>query len=355
MKSIGIIILNWQGWRDTLACLDSLQALKCSKPISLIVCDNDSKDDSWNQILNWAQKHYSPSEIAVFSQEKTNRTMQKGERIFEKPLFTIPNKPKGNNISPFPIHHYTPFILIQTGANLGFAGGNNVGIRYALATEQYEYLWLLNNDTTVDINALSHLYEQAIADPQIALLGSTVIDHYQPDTVQCAGGCRYFPLTTIIKPVLGGQPVNTVMQHDPDITLDYVYGAAMFITVEAVQKVGLLNEAYFLFYEELDYSQRIKRQDYQIGWCQKSLVYHKGSASVGSVREGNREKLQRANYYENLNTLKYTANFHRHLLPLVILSRFMGKSLALIKRRDFDLFAPLLKAYKDFFVKGNNK
>ncbi len=327
MKSIGIIILNWQGWRDTLICLDSLQALKCSMPISLIVCDNGSEDDSWHQILNWAQKHYSPSEIAVFSQEKADRAVQQGKSIC----------------------HYTPFILIQTGANLGFAGGNNVGIRYALATEQYEYLWLLNNDTTVDINALSHLYEQAIADPQIALLGSTVIDHYQPDIVQCAGGCRYFPLTTIIKPVLGGQPVNTVMQHDPAITLDYVYGAAMFITVEAVQKVGLLNEAYFLFYEELDYSQRIKRQDYQIGWCQKSLVYHKGSASVGSVREGNREKLRRANYYENFNTLKYTANFHRHLLPFVMISRFMGKSLALIKRREFDLFAPLLKAYKDFF------
>jgi GT2 family glycosyltransferase len=327
MKSIGIIILNWQGWRDTLACLESLQALNCSMPISLIVCDNGSEDDSWHQILNWAQKHYSPSEMIVFSQQETNDPVQQGKNI----------------------SHYTPFILIQTGRNLGFAGGNNVAIRYALGTKQYEYLWLLNNDTTVNVNALSHLYEQAKANPQIALLGSTVIEYFKPDRVQCAGGYRYFPLSTMIKPVFGGETVNIVMQAHQEMRLDYVYGAAMFLKVEAVEKVGLLNEEYFLFYEELDYSQRLKRAGYQIGWCQKSIVSHKGSASVGSIREGNREKLRQANYYENLNTLKYTANFHGTLLPIVLFSRFIGKALVLIGRREFDLFRPLLKAYKDFF------
>jgi GT2 family glycosyltransferase len=215
LKSIAIIVLNWCGWRDTLACLESLQKLIVPFSITIIVCDNASNDDSFDQILNWAQQHYSASEIGVFSQIT-------------------------DSDSRF------PFVLIQTGANLGFAGGNNVGIRYALSQGD-EYLWLLNNDTVVDAHALSTLYECAVAHPQIALLGSTMIDFYQTEKVQCAGGCRYFPLWTIFKPVLGGQSVNAVRQYDEAISLDYVYGAAVFLKAEAVKKVGLLNERFFLF------------------------------------------------------------------------------------------------------------
>ncbi|RKZ74071.1 MAG: hypothetical protein DRR19_30420 [Candidatus Parabeggiatoa sp. nov. 1] len=391
MKNIGIIVLNWQGWQDTLACLESLQTLIHTKPISIIVCDNGSDNDSFAQILNWARQHYAPSEIDVRGNDHSP--------------FTIHH-------SPFTIRHFFPLVLIQTGANLGFAGGNNVGIRYVLASQQYEYLWLLNNDTIVDAHALSALYEYAVAHPQFGLLGSTVIDapnlqgllnlegfnwqapnlqgllnlegfNWQApnlqgllnlegfnwqvpnlqgllnlegfNRVQCAGGCRYLPWLTVFKPVLGGQLLSKVMQHDESIALDYVYGAAMFLKVAAVQEVGLLNEDYFLFYEELDYSQRLKQQGYQIGWCKNSWVYHKGSASVGSVRDGNRDKLRLANYYENLSTLKYTANFYPRLLPLVMVSRFVGKSAALISRGDFYLFAPLFRAYWDFILRCRHK
>jgi GT2 family glycosyltransferase len=169
--------------------------------------------------------------------------------------------------------------------------------------------------------------------------------------VQCAGGCHYSPLLTIFQPVFGGEPLNKVIECNDTITFDYIFGAAMFLPIAAVQKVGLLNEEYFLFYEELDYTQRLKRQGYDIGWCKNSLVYHKGSASVGSVDEGDRDKRRLANYYENLSTLKYTANFYPYSLPLVMVLRFLGKSFALLSRRDFYLFAPLFKAYRDFMFK----
>jgi hypothetical protein len=325
LKSIGIIVLNWQGWRDTLACLDSLRKLTYPGPISLIVCDNASGDDSVAQILNWAQQHYASSEIGVLKTDLTT---------FEKL----------SNLT------HLPFILLQTGANLGFAGGHNVGIRYALASQRFEYLWLLNNDTTVDSQALSILCKCAAAQPQVALFGSTILEYYQRDRVQCAGGCHYFPLLTIFRQVLAGSTLNVALQHEEAIKLDYVSGAAMFLRVAAIRQVGILNEEYFLFYEELDYTQRLKRQGYEIGWCKHSLVYHKGSASVGNAREGNREKLRNANYYENLSTLKYTANFHPKLLPLVMVLRFGLKSLALLSRGDFYLFQPLVKAYKDFIL-----
>ncbi|MDM8567629.1 glycosyltransferase family 2 protein [Candidatus Halobeggiatoa sp. HSG11] len=322
MKDIAIIILNWQGWQNTIVCLNSLQQLPYIPDI--IVCDNGSEDDSFDQILNWAQQHYFPSKIGVFA----------------RPRF-IANEPEYS------------FVLIQTGANLGFAGGNNIGIRYALLARRYKYLWLLNNDTAVDSKALTNLYGYAATHPNIALLGSTIVDYYQQDKIQCAGGCRYFPLFTIFKPMLAGKSVDKVKQCQ--IKLDYIYGAAMFFQVKAMREIGLLNEEYFLFYEELDYCQRLKKRGYKIDWCRDSVVYHKGSASIGSISEGSLDKLSQANYYENLSTLKYTVNFHRYLLPLVFITRFLGKSFVLIKRREFYLFKPLFKAYRDFILKPLNK
>jgi len=315
--NVAIIVLNWQGWQDTLECLDSLTNLISPGLISIIVCDNGSEDESMAQILNWAQQHYLPSEIGFFRE--------------------IPAQPV-----------WLPWVLIQTGANLGFAGGNNIGIRYALATQKCEYLWLLNNDTIVEAHALIRLCEYAACHPQYALIGSTLLDYYQREKVQCAGGCRYFPLLTIFRPVGGGQPLEVVMQWPATVRLDYVAGAAMWLRAAVIPEVGVLNEEYFLFYEELDYTQRLIRQGYQIGWCKHSLVYHKGSASVGNRREGNQAKLQRANYYENLSTLKYTARFYPKWLPVVMVLRFCLKSLVLISRGDFYLLIPLWQAYQDF-------
>lgn len=330
MKSISIIVVNWRGWRDTLVCLESLRKLNYAGLIAIIVCDNASGDESFDQILTWAQQHYAPSEIGVFTPTP-----------FTPSLWESKGQPKKWG-------KFLPFVLIQTGANLGFAGGNNVGIRYALTNQQNEYLWLLNNDTIADAHSVSALYHHAQAHPHLALVGSTIVDYYQNDTVQCAGGCSYSPHLTIFRQIMNGQPLTQVMQHNENIKLDYVYGAAMFLKVSAVQQIGLLNEEYFLFYEELDYTQRLKQHGYQIGWCKNSLVYHKGSASVGNVREGRRDKLRQANYYENLSTLKYTANFHYWLLPMVMIVRLVGKSLALISRGDFYLFQPLFQAYRDF-------
>jgi len=321
LKNVGIIVLNWQNWRDTLACLNSLKKLVFSESINIIVCDNGSEDVSFTKILNWAQQNYALTEIGVWFSD-----------YFPEIPANLPT---------------LPFVLIQTSANLGFAGGNNVGIRYALATKTCTYLWLLNNDTLVETQALSALYDYAETQPHLGLIGSTIIDYYQRDQVQCAGGCRYSPLLTVFRPVCGGESLNTVMQK-PTVKLDYVYGASLFFRVTAVEQVGLLNEEYFLFYEELDYSQRLRRQNYDIGWCKNSWVYHKGSASIGKKSEGNREKLQTAQYYENLSTLKYTANFYPRLLPLVMLLRFVLKSLILTIRGDFFLLPSLLKAYRDF-------
>lgn len=345
MKNIAIIVLNWQGWRDTLVCLTSLKQLAYAGFVTIIVCDNASGDESVERILTWAQENYASWEIGQFEYLADIAHFQPLSGITQSPNFQF-----GVETSNQCQFGYS-FVFIQTGANLGFAGGNNVGIVYALQHRlSYDYLWLLNNDTYVDSQALTALSQYALAHPRQALIGSTLIHWEERDIVQCAGGCHYFPWLTVFRQVYSGKPLETVMQYDEDkIKLDYVCGAALFLTTAAVRQIGLLNESYFLFYEELDYTQRLKQQSYEIGWCKNSWVYHKGSASVGSVKEGNREKLQRANYYENLSTLKYTARFYPHLLPMVMILRAVLKALALLSRGDFYLFPPLFQAYHDFF------
>jgi GT2 family glycosyltransferase len=317
MKHIAIVVLNWQTWQATLTCLNSLRQLETAYSVTLIICDNASDNQSFSEIHKWIKQHYSANQY----------------QIYLEPLFLKQKSFK--------------CILMQTGDNLGFAGGMNVGIRYALAQQHFDYIWLLNNDTHVEPDAVDKLV-QCSQQPNIGLIGSTILDAQQPHLIQCAGGCRYYPWITVFKNVYAGQTRQQL--HDlPTPTLDYIYGAALFFPVSVIKKIGLLNEEYFLFYEELDYCQRLKRAGYKIVWCRDSIVYHQGSASIGHVKQNIRAKLQRANYYENLSTLKYTANFYPWRLPIVMIVRFSLKTLALLLRRDFDLFAPLFKAYVDFF------
>ena len=318
-QNICIIVLNWENWQDTVQCLTSLQSLPAIKNISVIVCDNGSSNHSVHQILSWARHYYSTQEI---------RTLTAASRYTKSTL--------------------SPFVLIQTGENLGFAGGNNVGIRFALAQERYDYIWLLNSDTVVDIHALASLYGFAQTYSKTALIGSTVLYYDQPDIVQSAGGCRYNPFLTKIDSVFDGEPLDYVEQFN-HVDLDYIYGASLFLRVSAIRSVGLLNEEYFLFYEELDYTQRLKKRGYQIAWCPYSLVFHKGSATIKYTNPQARQRLQFTHYYENLNTLKYSARCHFYSLPFALFSRLVLKSFLLVLRRQFFLFPSLLKAYWDFF------
>src|SRR5260370_23149874 len=133
-RRVDVLLLNWNGWRDTVECLRSLE--KLSYPdFSVVVIDNGSTDDSVAQIRG------------AF------------------PAVTI----------------------VEAGKNLGFAGGCNLGITYALRGGA-EYVWLLNNDTKVDACALRAMIETAEADPRIGAVGSAIYSMAEPERLQAWGG-----------------------------------------------------------------------------------------------------------------------------------------------------------------------
>ncbi len=321
--NIGLIVLNWNGWQHSVRCLDSLRPVLDERQTRLIICDNGSTDDSWQHLCDWLYRQFSAEDLHI-----------------DAPIDNAQEKKLPNSTQ-------ARAVLLQTGENRGFAGGMNVGLRYALHFFECDYVWLLNNDVEIAADALQALRNCSQAQPDWGMIGSTILDAQDRHIVQCAGGCRYYPLLTLLRNIGQGLSVEQARKL-PATRLDYAQGAALYLKVAAVQEIGLLNEEYFLFYEELDYAQRLRQAGYPIGWCRQAYVYHQGSASVGAYSQ-DKIKLQRANYYENLSTLKYSRNFHAAWLWLILPLRFILKSLALLLRRQFFLFPPLLKAYRDFF------
>lgn len=298
-------MLNWNQPEDTLECLHSLLPMAHKGLASILVCDNHSSDDSVKQIQAWAESYFS-SALALSTQ------------------------------------HPAVFTLIRTDHNAGYAGGNNAGLRFILDYPQFEFIWVLNNDTAVKPDALSKLVEFAHQQPQAGLLGSIIADYHDQTCIQCAGGYQYNPLTTITRPALQGQPLHTA--NETTIPVDYISGAAMLMRTEAIKKTGLFNQTFFLYYEELDYIQRLKKHGYSIAYCPQSIVYHKGGAST---------PVPLAHYHENLSTLKYTALHHPRLLPFAALFRLTAKFGLLLIRRQTHLLTSLWQAYRDFFYPGS--
>jgi GT2 family glycosyltransferase len=143
---------------------------------------------------------------------------------------------------------------------------------------------------------------------------------------------------------MAGFPRSEVESRGIQLGLDFICAAAMLVRTEVFESVGLLNEQFFMYFEELDLCSRLGDRK-QIGWCPSSFVVHSGGASTGQSREG----LKKRQYHENLSALKFTAMHHRACLASVLLGRFLAKPLLFLARRQFFLFGPWLGAFRSFF------
>lgn len=253
-----IIVLNWNGWGDTLECLASLQRLDYSN-YQVIVVDNGSTDDSVMRI-----------------------------------------------------REYAPHVeLLETGRNLGFSAGCNVGIVRALE-QAADYVWLLNNDTTVDPGALTSLVHTAMSDARTGATGSAIYSAHTPHQLEAWGGGR-------INFWLGRS--RHAKQPVPDNVIDFLTGASILISRTVIEHLGLLDEGFFMYWEDTDYCFRLRRAGYRIAVAGQSRIWHKGSASVGKASP-------QMDTYFNASAARF---FRRHS-PLPQISLWTGVLLRLAKR-----------------------
>lgn len=309
-EKVYILVVNWNGWRDTLDCLESVFRIDYPD-YQVVVCDNGSSDGSVAHITDWANgsvpcpvshsdracppiasPHPKPIPYAVY--DRLAAEAGGDERAADVPL-----------------------VIIQTGSNLGFAGGNNVGLRYATARGDFGYVWLLNNDTVVSPDALSYLVARMAANSSAGQCGSTLVHYARPGIVQARGGVAYNRWFASVTPLGAGISVSEPAdQASVERRMSYVAGASILVRRSFLRHVGLLSEAYFLYFEELDWATRGAGR-FRLAYAPESIVYHKGGQSVKA--SGPAEGLTAADHYWHRNRLHYTARFFPVALPIVCL------------------------------------
>lgn len=294
-KKIYIILLNYNGWKDTIECLESV--LKNDyENYQIIVIDNASPNNSMGYIINWAE---GKQEVIYDESSQLKHLSQPFEpKPLEYVYYTKEEALKGGDKEK-ELSYKNPLIFIKAGENGGFAAGNNIGIKYALAKDDFEYVWLLNNDTVIERNSLSSLEEYATKN-DLGIGGSTLMYYHEPKKVQAYGG-------TVNKFFGTGSHILQVSEIEKK--LDYVVGASFLINKRVIDMIGLLPEEYFLYYEETDYCFNAKNNGFKLGIAVKSIVYHKEGASSGGLTDINNK-----NEFVDVLSLKNRIKFHRKYL-----------------------------------------
>lgn len=223
---VSIIILNWNGWKDTLECLQSLQQIQYPN-FSVLVVDNGSSDESVAQIKQ-----------------------------------------------AFP-----DVDLLETGENLGYAGGNNAGIVHAL-NKHPEFILLLNNDTIVAPDILAAFVDAASTNPTAGLFGAKMLYYAHPETIWALGGGNWDSDAAGFPHFAHNQP-NYTCNINEAFELDYIIGCALFCRTNMIHCIGVMDETFFLNFEEMDWCYRARAAGYLSYAVPEATLWHKVSASFG--------------------------------------------------------------------------
>jgi GT2 family glycosyltransferase len=272
-----VVLLNWNGWRDTVGCLESLLKLDYDN-FGVVICDNGSSDDSVKYLLMW-----SAGDLPV-SQDGNPLKRTSSSQRFAPPRLQQLTRAQAESSPGLKIED--DWVLIQTGANLGFAGGCNVGLRHVLARGDADYVWLLNNDTVVEADALGRMVELANSSPRMGMIGSTLLFYDRPHTVQAFGGGTFSRWRAMTQHIGEGASIASVgiFAAEAQKKMTYVVGASMLVSRAFIETVGLMQEDYFLYFEELDWAERARRASppFELGYASSSVVYHRVGASAGT-------------------------------------------------------------------------
>ncbi|MFA4640546.1 glycosyltransferase family 2 protein [Pyrococcus kukulkanii] len=274
---VSIIILNWNGWKDTIECLESLYRITYPN-YDVIVVDNGSKDDSIQKIKEYAEGkirvdskffEYNPANkpIKVFGISEDEAKQGKFNRaVYEK--LDVDRR----------------MILIKNKDNYGFAGGNNVGIKFALSVLNPDYVLLLNNDTVVDKRFLGELVKVAESNEKIGIVGPKIYYYDyngRSDIINFAGEHFILPLAIGIK---YGNKKKDNNAFNKVKNVNKIDGACMLIKNSVISNVGLLDERYFLYLEDNDYCIRSKRAGFILLYVPSAIIWHKVSASTRGLQ-----------------------------------------------------------------------
>lgn len=266
------LILNYKAATETIGCAESLLA-HCSTIDHIVIVDNDSQDGSALAFQQWLE------ETA-----------------------------------------HSKVTLLCNPENNGYAGGNNYGLRWAMANLQPKYFWVVNNDTYVDSDAFSPLLEALQRDDR-QFVGSVVLS---ADTgrLECYGGGKLYPILGKARLLGKNQSIEAVQRQNPEHSPDYLMGCSLAFSAALTEEIGLMDEKYFMYFEEVDWQYRARRFGVSIKVIPESRLFHYGSLSLG-----NRSAFY--HYYRNRAATRFNKRFYGPVFALT--SAFLLSAVTTIK------------------------
>lgn len=310
---LGIVIVNYKGVGDVLECLESV--FRSAWPVRVVVVDNDSGDGSSDAIEAWARGERDAPEPSPALAHLSRPPVVKPVACVR--LAEGDTQPRAD----------IALTIIDARRNGGFASGNNVGLRHLLADPKLDYFWLLNPDTVVEPTAAGALVQQMAAIHRVGMCGTQVRFYHRPGHTQALNGQRFSTWTGQSRGISADAPVG--VPYDPAVVArqtDYVLGASLAVSRPFLTTIGLMEEGYFLYFEEIDWAFRNAGR-FATGFAHAAVIFHKEGGSIGSSsRKGGRSAL--SEYYLLRSRHAFVRRFRPWLLPV-----HFGLSLALIARR----------------------
>ncbi|MEW6072943.1 MAG: glycosyltransferase family 2 protein [Planctomycetota bacterium] len=303
---VQVVLVHWNRPALTVRCLESLLGVDYPS-FAITVCDNGSATDARAALADWVR---GSATVAWRRRDAVGEVRQSGG-------------PAGA----------VGLDLVEIGRNLGFAGACNAGMRLAFADPGCRYVWLLNNDTTVDPRALAELVAEMGRRPAAGFGGSTVLLPGPEERVQALGGGTYSPwLGRVRLFARARRATGEVAEREARRVrrrLDFVVATSMLVDRRVWERVGPMDEGYFLYFEELDWIRRA-RGAFDLAFAPRSIVVHDVGGTIGTSVTG-RERSLLAEYYGVRNRLRFTRRHHAPWLPAVLLGVLATSALRLAR------------------------
>ena len=233
---VEVLILNWNLWEMTIECLKSLNKSTYTNWAATII-DNGSSNDSVRRISDWV----------TWQMDGEGRPLEDRVKV------------------------------VVSDQNLGYTGGNNLGIKMILEKNDAEFVLLLNNDVVLGSDAVELLLEIALSNTSYALLGPKILQMDSPDKIQCKGA-RVSKNFVVTNPIGFGRSDSN--DSDGAFEVDAVYGACMLASVISLRRIGGFDETIRFYGEDIDLCLRARTLGYKVGCVPKARVWHKGEAST---------------------------------------------------------------------------
>jgi GT2 family glycosyltransferase len=328
---VSVVILNWNGWADTVECLESLYQVNYPN-YEVVLVDNNSTDNSIEEI-----KKYCNGQVEVESEFFHYQTSNKPITIVEYDENEVENQkpleiPKSEGASKNILN------LIKNNNNYGFAKGNNVGINYALNILNPDYILLLNNDTVVDSDFMMELVLTGESSDKIGFVGAKTYFYNNEYVIQAAGGGDVDFKRGVVRELASNKRDNG--DYDIYMELDYVGGSCILVKTEVVDTIGTLDPNYFMYWEDVDWCLKGLKYGYKSVYSFKSKIWHKYGVSSQS-----HFKI----YYLNRNRIYTIKNYapkneYIYFIIYFFLYRFWFECFDyLLNQRDYKRFKCLVK------------